>query len=115
MSPQSQRKTKGGIAFVDVPLDGNLSIPAAVDFHLEHNPDATCFSCAEPDGTVHEITYGEFGRAVHWVAHALRPGKEGVDGAVVAIIALSDTVVYHAVTMGLIRAGLVVSPVISHL
>ncbi|KAL1695048.1 hypothetical protein GGG16DRAFT_109571 [Schizophyllum commune] len=111
MSPQSQRKTKGGIAFVDVPLDGNLSIPAAVDFHLEHNPDATCFSCAEPDGTVHEITYGEFGRAVHWVAHAFRPGKEGVDGAVVAIIALSDTVVYHAVTMGLIRAGLVPFPI----
>ncbi|KAL1710425.1 hypothetical protein EV121DRAFT_192955 [Schizophyllum commune] len=111
MTRQSQRTTKEGVAFTDVPLDGSLSISAAVDFHLEHNPDATCFSCAEPDGTVHEITYRDFGRAVHRVAHALRPGKEGVDGAVVAIIALSDTVVYHAVTTGLIRAGLVPFPI----
>ncbi|KAL1721938.1 hypothetical protein EV715DRAFT_194194 [Schizophyllum commune] len=111
MSLQSQRKTKEGLPFTDVPLDGSLSIPAAVDFHLEHNPGATCFSCAEPDGTVHEITYRDFGRAVHRVAHALRPGKGGEDGAVVAIIALSDTVLYHAVTMGLIRAGLVPFPI----
>ena len=108
MSPQQRHEVKTTNTFVDVPLEDNLPLADVVDFHLEHNPDKTCYACAEPDGTVHEITYREFGRAVHRAAHALRPAQQGADGAVVAIIALSDTVLYHAITIGLMKAGLVV-------
>ena len=76
-------------AFVNVPLEANLAFPAACDFNLKHNPEQTCYVYAEADGAVREITYLEFGRAVHRGAHALRPSRSGDhDGAVVAIIAL---------------------------
>ncbi|KAI4521215.1 acetyl-CoA synthetase-like protein [Schizophyllum commune Loenen D] len=99
-------------AFVNVPLEANLAFPAACDFNLKHNPDQTCYVYAEADGTVREVTYLEFGRAVHRAAHALRPLREGgQDGAVVAIIALSDTLLYQAVNIGLMKAGLVPFPI----
>ena len=101
--------------FTYVPLEESVSIPAAVDFHLKHNPDHAFYVFAEPDGTVRKITYLEFARAAHRAAHALRPvresedaAREGEDGAVVAVIALSDTILYHAITVGLMKAGLVV-------
>ncbi|KAI4521212.1 acetyl-CoA synthetase-like protein [Schizophyllum commune Loenen D] len=111
MSPQQCHEVKTTNTFVDVPLEDNLPLADVVDFHLEHNPDKTCYACAEPDGTLREITYREFGRAVHRAAHALRPAQQGADGAVVAIIALSDTVLYHAITIGLMKAGLVPFPI----
>ncbi|KAL1718564.1 hypothetical protein EV715DRAFT_291172 [Schizophyllum commune] len=99
-------------AFVNVPLEANLAFPAACDFNLKHNPEQTCYVYAEADGTVREITYLEFGRAVHRAAHALRPSREGgEDGSVVAIIALSDTLLYQAVNIGLMKAGLVPFPI----
>ncbi|KAL1743880.1 hypothetical protein HDZ31DRAFT_64623 [Schizophyllum fasciatum] len=98
-------------AFTYIALEDDLAIPAAAEFNLEHNPDHACFVYAEPDGSVREVTYLEFGRAVHRAAHALRPGRQGKDGAVVAIIALSDTLLYHAVTIGLMKAGLVPFPI----
>ncbi|KAI5827846.1 acetyl-CoA synthetase-like protein [Schizophyllum commune Tattone D] len=99
-------------AFVNVPLEANLAFPAACDFNLKHNPEQTCYVYAEADGTVREITYLEFGRAVHRAAHALRPSRSGDhDGAVVAIIALSDTLLYQAVNIGLMKAGLVPFPI----
>ena len=101
--------------FTYVPLQEDVSIPAAVDFHLKHNPEHAFYVFAEPDGTVRKITYLEFARAAHRAAHALRPvnqdekaSREGEDGAVVAVIALSDTILYHAITVGLMKAGLVV-------
>ncbi|KAL1660867.1 hypothetical protein GGF50DRAFT_118539 [Schizophyllum commune] len=98
-------------AFTHVALEENVSIPAAADFHLKHNPDFTFYVFTEPDGTVREITNLEFARAVHRAAHALRPSREGEDGAVVAVIALSDTALYQAVTVGLMKAGLVPFPI----
>ncbi|KAL1699760.1 hypothetical protein EV121DRAFT_295858 [Schizophyllum commune] len=98
-------------AFTHVTLEENLSIPAAVDFHLKHNPDFAFYVFTEPDGTVRKISNLEFARAVHRAAHALRPSREGEDGAVVAVIALSDTALYQAVTVGLMKAGLVPFPI----
>ena len=95
-------------AFTHVTLEENLSIPAAVDFHLKHNTDFAFYVFTEPDGAVRAITNLEFARAVHRAAHALRPSREGEDSAVVAVIALSDTALYQAITVGLMKAGLVV-------
>ncbi|KAL1743867.1 hypothetical protein HDZ31DRAFT_39949 [Schizophyllum fasciatum] len=109
MGAQSFVEGKRNNALVHVPLEKGLLFPQASDFNLEHNPDFTCFAYAEADGTVREITYLEFGRAVHRAAHALR--REGPEGTVVAFIALSDTLLYHAITVGLMKAGFVPFPI----
>ncbi|KAJ7339755.1 hypothetical protein DFH08DRAFT_915701 [Mycena albidolilacea] len=57
------------------------------------------------------ITYLEFNRATHRVANMLRPNRQGRDGEVVAIIAHSDTVLYHAIVAGLMTADLIPFPI----
>lgn len=58
---------------------------------------------------VTEITFLEFGRAAHRIAHTLRPGRYGNDGQVVMLMANCDTILFHAVVAGMTMAGLVVS------
>ncbi|KAG6852048.1 hypothetical protein C0991_003596 [Blastosporella zonata] len=94
------------------PTDGSLTIPECIDFHWKHNSKLSIFAYNE-DGSdqVTEIKYLEFGRACHRVAHHIRPGRTGSDQEVVAFIALADTIVYQAITVGLITAGLVPFPI----
>lgn len=98
------------------PLDGSLILPEAVDFNAEHNPDVSVYVYAKDDGSddIVEISQLEFSRACHRVAHTLRPDREGVDGQVVAVIAVVDTILYQAIVVGIVRAGLVVcNPLVS--
>lgn len=98
------------------PLDEYFTIPEAVDFHSEHNADHPmyAFSADDRPHIITTISYLEFARASHRVAHAARPrGASRKDGQVVAVIALVDTISYQAITVGLMRAGLVVGG-ISH-
>lgn len=97
------------------PLDGSVIIPESIDFNWQHNADLPMFAY-ETDGSsnVTEITFLEFGRACHRVARLVRPGRLGPDQEIVAFIALADTIVYQAVTVGLMIAGLVVSTSTSH-
>lgn len=91
------------------PTDGSVTLPETVDFHWKHNPTHPVYVFSEdgkPDRT--QITALEFGRAVERVAHHVRPGRIGQDGEVVALVALSDTLLYQAVSLGIMRAGLVV-------
>ena len=92
------------------PTDCSVTLPETIDFHVKHNPSHPVFVFSE-DGKadVTNITYLEFGRATDRVAHHVRPGRAGPDGEVVAVVALSDTLLYHAITLGIMRAGLVVS------
>lgn len=91
--------------------DGSILIPDTVDFHRKHNPQATAYLFANEDGsnTTTAITHLEFGRAADRVAHIVRPKRHGADMGVVGIVALSDTILYHAVLIGVMRAGLIVS------
>ncbi|KAJ7458508.1 amp-CoA ligase, partial [Mycena latifolia] len=52
------------------------------------------------------ITHLQFGQATHRAAQVLRPNRE-----VVAIFAYSDTILYHAVVVGLITADLIPFPI----
>jgi acyl-CoA synthetase (AMP-forming)/AMP-acid ligase II len=90
------------------PLDGSVTIPEAIDFHLKHNPQFPVYAFNQ-DGSdeITEISYLEFGRACDRVAHLLRP-QRGEDRPVVAFIALTDTIMYQALAVGMMRAGLVV-------
>jgi acyl-CoA synthetase (AMP-forming)/AMP-acid ligase II len=91
------------------PLNGSITLPETIDFHLKHNPQLPIYAFNQ-DGSdeITEISYLEFGRACDRVAHLLRP-QRGEDRPVVAFIALADTIMYQAITIGMMRAGLVVS------
>lgn len=94
---------------INPPLDGSLTIPEVIDFHSKHNPELPIYVFS-PEGSdeIVQVSYLEFARACDRVAHLLRPHRSGEDKQVVAFIALADTLVYQAVTIGMMRAGLVV-------
>ncbi|KAG6883312.1 hypothetical protein C0993_006871 [Termitomyces sp. T159_Od127] len=89
------------------PLDGSVTIPESIDFNWQHNADFPIFAYTDDSNKVTEITFLEFGRACHRVSHLVRPGRTGPDHEIVTVIALADTIVYQAVIVGLMIAGLV--------
>ena len=91
------------------PLDGSIIIPEVLDFHWEHNAEQPAFVFSR-DGSdeLSEISYTEFGRACDRAAYALHPQHSGEERPVVAFIALADTITYQAITIGMMRAGLIV-------
>ncbi|KAF8878948.1 putative aminoadipate reductase [Infundibulicybe gibba] len=95
------------------PLDGSVTIPEVIDFNATHNADSPIFAYSKDDSPSEttEISYLEFSRACHRVAHVLRPGRSGDEGEVVALVALTDTVQYQALTIGMTKAGLVPFPI----
>ncbi|KAJ7052224.1 putative aminoadipate reductase [Mycena amicta] len=120
-----QRRTSGSTSsactpmakpFVTPPGDGSLNVSQVIDFHLTNCNLTPAFSFATEDGTLTNISHFEYARAAHRVAHLLRPQPnhhDGMDGQVVAIIALTDTLPYQTLFAGCIAAGLVPFP-ISH-
>ncbi|ESK84561.1 nonribosomal peptide synthetase [Moniliophthora roreri MCA 2997] len=106
-------------------LDTHYHFPDLIRFHWEHNPSKGMYAYPSPSTlresntttltkplpeSYDEITYLEFGRAVHRAAHFVRPSpssEDGRDGEVVALLAHSDTLVYDTVIIGLMTANLV--------
>ncbi|KAL4260482.1 Adenylate-forming Reductase [Pleurotus pulmonarius] len=95
------------------PTDGSLLLSQTIGFHLEHNPIFPMYMFAEEGSeNVTTITFLEFARACHRVAHHVRPvGSTQRPGQVVAIIASCDTIVYQALVVGCLKAGLVPFPI----
>lgn len=102
-------------AFNFPPLDHSLLFPDLINFHMEKNPSVPIFVFMNESvpGNLTEISFSEFGRAAHRVAHALRPSRQGSDGEIVMIIANTDTILYHTVVAGLSIAGWVVRSYLS--
>ncbi|KAF9475758.1 putative aminoadipate reductase [Pholiota conissans] len=94
------------------PTDYSITLPEAIDFHRKHNPHHTAYIFSQ-DGHAEptKISHLEFGRATDRVAHYLRPGRSGQDREVVAFVALSDSLLYQAVTLGITRAGFIPYPI----
>lgn len=93
------------------PLDGSLLFVDLVNFHIANNGSHPLYVYANdaPSGGTTDITFLEFGRAAHRVAHALRPARHGREGRVVMLIATIDMLLYHALVAGMLVSGLVVS------
>ncbi|KAH7929522.1 putative aminoadipate reductase [Leucogyrophana mollusca] len=91
------------------PLAGSLLLPGVIDFHIHNNSTIPIYVYADDKapGGLTEISFLEFGRAAHRAAHTLRPKRAGSEGEVVALIANTDSLLYHAVVAGMIIAGLV--------
>ncbi|KZP33662.1 acetyl-CoA synthetase-like protein [Athelia psychrophila] len=98
-------------ATVYPPLDGTILLPDLVDFNLEHNADLTAFVYSDAPGSLTKISYLEYGRAAHRVGHVIRPGRAGPESKVVALVANLDTLLYAALVVGMIRAGVVPFPI----
>ena len=100
------------IASCPPPLDGSIhELPGLVDFHAENNPDYPWVLLAmdtQAHASPKQITFLEFAKATHRVAHILRPEDTGFEGEVVAVLVNCDTIIYLALLAGMIRAGLVV-------
>lgn len=88
------------------PLDGSLLLHEIPDFNSYHNPLHPCFVYSGDNEQVCSITHLEFARGVHRVAHAVHHLPLA---SAVGVLALTDTLLYHAVFFGLMKAGHVVS------
>ncbi|KAF8546313.1 acetyl-CoA synthetase-like protein, partial [Imleria badia] len=91
-------------------LDCSLFFPDLINFHMENNPTLPMWVYPNDQG-ITEITFLEFGRAAHRIAHALRPDRAGEDRQVVVLIANTDTIHHQVIVTGITVAGLVPFPV----
>ena len=92
------------------PLNGTVYLQEAIEFHWQHNAEAPLYVFSE-DGKdqVTEISYLEFGRACHRVAHSISSRVKATEARpVIALIALTDTAVYQAICVGVMKAGFIV-------
>lgn len=93
------------------PLDGSVTaLPGLVDFQAKHNPHHpwVAFPSTYPRNQSTYITYLEFCKATHRVAHHVHANDAMSAGQVVALVVRCDIVVYLAYMLGLIRAGYMV-------
>ncbi|GJF00095.1 acetyl-CoA synthetase-like protein [Phanerochaete sordida] len=98
---------------VTPPLDGSLpTAPDILDFHNKHNANKSWFLFPAKDTSdeLVSVTYGDMAQATHRIAHYIRPNREGADGQVVALLVHTDTVLYIAMIVGIMRAGFVPYP-----
>ncbi|KAJ7141650.1 putative aminoadipate reductase [Mycena filopes] len=87
------------------PLDGSLLLHEIPDFHLVHNPEHPMYTWKDVHtDDAHQLTHLEFARAVHRAADAVKHLDRGQP---VGVLALCDTVLYHALFLGLMKARLV--------
>ncbi|KIJ61725.1 hypothetical protein HYDPIDRAFT_158984 [Hydnomerulius pinastri MD-312] len=93
------------------PLDGSLFLTEMIEFNAKYNPSRPCFVFYD-EGTsdLRNISHLEFYRACQRIAHAVRPNCQDSGNEVVAIVANCDTILYHALTMGIVYAGLIPFP-----
>lgn len=96
-------------SFVRPPTDGSISLERIIDFHLDNNPNhpfAILYDVHSRSQST--LTYKQLAHAVHRVAHLLNPGANIPQGTNIAIFVSADTIVYIALVLGAMRAGLVV-------
>jgi len=107
-STKSDTRSSSGLSYP--PLDGSLFFPELLEYNAQHNPDHPFFVYpgGEGIGEIRKISHLEFHRACQRVAHSVRPGRQGKGREVVAIVANCDTILYQALFMGVIYAGLIV-------
>ncbi|KAH7912704.1 acetyl-CoA synthetase-like protein [Hygrophoropsis aurantiaca] len=91
------------------PLDESVFLPDVIDFHILNNSTIPIYVFPDDDAPhgVTDISFLEFGRAAHRAAYALRRERKGPDGQVIALVANTDSLLYHAIVAGAIIAGLV--------
>ena len=99
-------------SFLHPPLDGTITILETIEFHWQHNADLPAYAFhkeGKDPNDITEITYLEFGRASHRVANVMNCRFPSVTGRpVVAFMALTDSLLYQAISIGLMKSGFIV-------
>jgi acyl-CoA synthetase (AMP-forming)/AMP-acid ligase II len=99
-------------SFLYPPLDGTITVPETIEFHWQHNADLPAYVFhqeGKDTNDITEITYLEFGRACHRVANVMTSKFPFVTGRpVVAFMALTDSLLYQAISVGLMKSGFIV-------
>ncbi|EKM51563.1 uncharacterized protein PHACADRAFT_212203 [Phanerochaete carnosa HHB-10118-sp] len=92
------------------PTDGSLlTLINFLDFNVKYNAEQPFYifpSLSDPTKLT-SLSYLEVAWASHRIAHILRPNRRGNDGDVVGVLLHTDTILYAAVVLGVLRAGLV--------
>lgn len=108
--------TMSANSFVPIPLDRSIPFAGMVDFHAKHNPTrpyAILAPTSDAGGSTSNVSWLEFSRATHRAAHLINPivnGRQQIPaGKVIGIFALTDSIVYQAIVMGIVRSGNIVS------
>ena len=90
------------------PTDRSINLPEIVDFQRKDNPTVPIYTFIQDGASnVTQVTRLEFGRACDRVSYYLQSGSCPARG-IVAVLALSDSLLYHTVVVGIMRAGLIV-------
>ncbi|KAF5372278.1 hypothetical protein D9757_009652 [Collybiopsis confluens] len=97
------------IIYPELSLNSQLNILDVLDFNLEHNPSYPVFVFPDGAGGVTEISMLEYVRACHRAGDYVRSSTQ--PGDVIGVIANLDTIVYSALIVGMIKAGLVPFPI----
>ncbi|KAF7783265.1 hypothetical protein Agabi119p4_2641 [Agaricus bisporus var. burnettii] len=96
------------------PLDECPSISEALDFHRENNPQEPLYVFSVDSATAEptSVSFETFGRACDRVAQFVRPGRIGneSDGTVVALLLVTDVLLYQAMFVGIMKSGYVPFP-----
>lgn len=97
------------LAFKFPSADGSVSPALAIDFGLDQN-FARLFAVLYDlkSATKTDLTFGQVARAAHLAAHLINPGATIPQGTHVGILVSTSSVVYIALILGTMRAGLVV-------
>ncbi|KAJ7916712.1 putative aminoadipate reductase, partial [Mycena leptocephala] len=89
-----------------------MLIPDIVALNSETDPSRPFYIYANSDSTeTITITHLDFFRATQRAANLLRPRDEALDSQVIGLMALSDTVLYHATVVGLMTANFIPFPI----
>lgn len=98
-----------------MPINSTLSLQQTIDSFLAKDPNNIYATLAPPsgNGNLIDLSWREFIRAVHRGAHAINPlvnGKPRIRaGNVIAIYAVTDTLLYATLILAIIRSGNIVS------
>ncbi|KAJ7731262.1 acetyl-CoA synthetase-like protein [Mycena metata] len=95
------------------PVDCSLNLEEIINLHIARENRSVAYVFANEDREITEITHLEFARAANRVAHILRPQRRGPEREVLAIIALTDVLIYQTIVAGCFIAG-IVPFIISH-
>ncbi|KAF8215639.1 hypothetical protein K438DRAFT_1926187 [Mycena galopus ATCC 62051] len=92
-------------------LEFSLNVVEIFNLHLAHDNQSAAYSWADEEGRITNVSHFEVARAAHRVAQILRPQRGGPDGQVIAILALTDALIYQTIVAGCLIAGLVPFPI----
>ncbi|KAF8215633.1 hypothetical protein K438DRAFT_1799007 [Mycena galopus ATCC 62051] len=92
-------------------LEFSLNAAEIFNLHLAHDNQSAAYSWANEEGRITNVSHFEVARAAHRVAQVLRPRRDGPEGQVIAIVALTDVLIYQTIVAGCLIAGLIPFPI----